>query len=163
MADEDMASVFDDAMPAMDDDDMHTDDERPLEGGGSGKGKGRGKGKKKTKKRPVPRSRHAGLQFPVGRIVRLMRQRSIVPRIGEHAAVFTTAVLEYLAAEILELSGNAARDFKRTRIDPRRIALAIRSDEDLNDLLKGSIARGGVLPHIQSALLPKGKKKKSRA
>nr|XP_037289844.1 histone H2A-like isoform X2 [Rhipicephalus microplus] len=123
----------------------------------SGRGKGgKAKGKSKT------RSSRAGLQFPVGRIHRLLRKGNYAERVGAGAPVYLAAVLEYLAAEVLELAGNAARDNKKTRIIPRHLQLAIRNDEELNKLLSGvTIAQGGVLPNIQAVLLPKKTEKKA--
>ena len=123
----------------------------------SGKGKG-GRGKKKGKS--TSRSAKAGLQFPVGRVARYMRQSRVASRIGAGAPVYMAAVLEYLCAEILELAGNAARDNKRSRIVPRHIQLAVRNDEELNKLMGGvTIASGVVLPNIHAVLLPNKKHK----
>ena len=75
---------------------------------------------------------------------------------GAGAPVYLAAVLEYLCAEILELAGNAARDNKKSRIIPRHITLAVKNDEELNNLLGSvTIAGGGVLPNIHAVLLPK--------
>ncbi|XP_038265501.2 histone H2A [Dermochelys coriacea] len=118
----------------------------------SGRGKSGGKARAKAKSR----SSRAGLQFPVGRVHRLLRKGNYAERVGAGAPVYLAAVLEYLSAEILELAGNAARDNKKTRIIPRHLQLAIRNDEELNKLLGGvTIAQGGVLPNIQAVLLPK--------
>lgn len=120
--------------------------------GGKGKGKG-GRGDKKT---ATSSSSKAGLQFPVGRIARYLRQGKFASRMGAGAPVYLAAVLEYLCAEVLELAGNAARDNKKSRIVPRHITLAVKNDEELNKLLGNvTIAAGGVLPNIHSVLLPK--------
>ncbi len=123
-----------------------------------GKGKG-GRGKGDAGAKAVSKSTKAGLQFPVGRIARFMKEGKFTERVGAGAPVYLAAVLEYLAAEVLELAGNAARDNKKTRIVPRHIQLAIRNDEELNKLLNSvTIASGGVLPNIHVFLLPrKGK------
>lgn len=70
--------------------------------------------------------------------------------------MYLASVLEYLAAEVLELAGNAARDNKKSRVVPRHIQLAIRNDEELSKLLGNvTIAQGGVLPNVRAqALLP---------
>merc|ERR1711970_1606405 len=73
-----------------------------------------GRGKGKSGKKSVTKSAKAGLQFPVGRITRYLKQGKYATRIG-------AGVLDYLAAEVLELAGNASRDNKKTRIIPRHI------------------------------------------
>uniref|UniRef100_A0A9J8D8E5 Histone H2A n=1 Tax=Cyprinus carpio carpio TaxID=630221 RepID=A0A9J8D8E5_CYPCA len=87
----------------------------------SGRGKTGGKARAKAK----TRSSRAGLQFPVGRVHRLLRKGNYAERVGAGAPVYLAAVLEYLTAEILELAGNAARDNKKTRIIPRHLHPAL--------------------------------------
>lgn len=113
-----------------------------------------------TKTQAQTRSAKAGLQFPVGRIHRYLKQRTQHNvRIGAKAAVYTSAILEYLTAEVLELAGNASKDMRVKRITPRHLQLAIRGDEELDTLVKATIAGGGVLPFIHKALTISGKKK----
>ncbi|XP_011818312.1 PREDICTED: uncharacterized protein LOC105526832 [Colobus angolensis palliatus] len=57
--------------------------------------------------------------------------------------------LEYLAADILELTRSAVRD--KTHSIPRHLQVAFRNDEQLNKLLgKVTITQGGVLANIQA-------------
>ncbi|XP_043976644.1 late histone H2A.2.2-like [Gambusia affinis] len=117
---------------------------------------GRGKKAASKPKSAVSRSSRAGLIFPVGRVHRLLRNGNYAARVGIGSAVYLSAVLEYLSAEILELAGNASRENKKQRIAPRHILLAVKSDEELKILLAGvTISDGGVVPNIHSALLPK--------
>lgn len=54
------------------------------------------------------REHKAGLQFSVSRVEKLLRIYG--KRVGAGAPVYMAAIIEYLAAEILELAGNSARD-----------------------------------------------------
>jgi len=100
------------------------------------------------------RSARCGLVFPVGRLHRLLKEKSRL-RIGVGAPVYLAAVLEYLTAEILELAGNAARDNRVIRITPRHLMLAIRNDAELDVLLTDVIiASSGVIPSIHNVLIP---------
>jgi histone H2A len=126
-------------------------------GGGGGFGGGAGNAKRAGKKRfGNSKSARAGLQFPVTRVKTILKRFVGAHRhIGAGAPVYLAAVLEYLAAEILELAGNASRDNRHQRIVPRHVNLAMRNDEELNKMFKGYIKSGGVIPNIHTVLLPK--------
>ncbi|KAK7003757.1 core histone macro-H2A.1-like isoform X1 [Biomphalaria glabrata] len=108
----------------------------------------------KKKQKVLSRSARAGVLFPVARMLRYLRKDTHHLRIGAGSPVYMAAVIEYLVAEILELAGNAAKEFKRGRITPRHILLAIANDDELHQLLKHvTIAQGGVVPKIHAALI----------
>lgn len=120
----------------------------------SGAGQG-GRGKTNVGK-SVSRTTRAGLVMPVGRIAGKLKKGRYSSRVGSGASVYAAAVMEYVAAEILELAGNVTKDNKRTRITPRFLQTAIQNDADLKKLVKGAIiSGGGVMPHIEPALMPK--------
>ena len=133
---------------------------------------GRSKGKAKGTK-SKSRSSRAGLQFPVGRIHRLLRKGNYAERVDAGAPVYLAAVLAYLSAEILELAGNAARDNKKTKLRQESSPVTFNSAFNWPSVITKSqtslilagvtIAQGGVLPNIQAVLLPKKTEKKPKA
>lgn len=109
-------------------------------------------------------SAKAGLIFPVGRIGSLLRRGQYARRIGATSAVYLAAVLEYLTAELLELSAKAVaqQKTKTLRITPRAVTMAVRHDEDLGALLKDvTLSRGGVVASVNKALTKKKASRKS--
>ena len=67
---------------------------------------GRGEGKVGRTK-VTSRSSRAGLQFPVGRIDRLLYTGNYAKCVGTGASIYLAAALEHLSAEVLESAGNS--------------------------------------------------------
>ena len=80
-------------------------------------------------------------------------------RIGAGAPVYLAAVLQYLTVELIDIAALKAKADKKSRITPRHIMLAIKSDAEISKLLKnGDFAGSGVVPGISDYLKGKGKK-----
>ena len=110
----------------------------------------------KDRKKPVTGASKAQITIPPARIMRMMRRDRLSQRIGKGAAIFMAGVMDYIASEILECSGDVALGSNKKRINPRHIKLALANDEELIKLTAGSIIHeGGVKPHIEEAHLPK--------
>lgn len=106
-------------------------------------------------KKRTSRAQKAGLQFSVSKAQKVIKGQRFGTmkkkgRIGAGAPVYLAAVVEYLTAEVLELAGNAAREYKVKRITPRHIMLAMREDDDLAQLVDHVVIPGsGVVSHIR--------------
>lgn len=110
----------------------------------------------------ISSAQKAGLLFPVMRIKKFIKKHCIAERVSMRGAVALAAATEYIIAEIIELSGNSARDNKRVRIKLRDIKLAVDNDMELQKLFCDTYLGGGVTPHIQSAVLKKKRTKRGR-
>ena len=97
-------------------------------------------------------------------MMRLMRIDRVRARMGISAGVYMSAVVEYIAKEILELSLEETKKDRKKRIIPRHIKLAVGTDDELNKIFCGAIIHeGGSLPSIHPALLKKEKGAKNVA
>ena len=111
----------------------------------------------------------AGLIFPPARVLRLMKKGRYGERIGPKCAVGVAAVLEYLTAEILEVSGDGCYDGDNiiisSKIQPRHICLGVKGDEEMSHALGPHviIPMSGVIPFIHEELTKKTRKRKSKS
>lgn len=96
----------------------------------------------------------SSLVFSVPLVKSMMKRVHPHVKIAKCTPVFMAAVLEYVVAEILELSGNVCSDLWRIRITPRCVCLAIFTDCELSILFEsGHISKGGVIPFIHASLV----------
>lgn len=85
----------------------------------------------KPRSKPISSSVRAGLLFPVGRLNTKLHKHQKGFKIRKNAVVFLTATLEYIITELIESSGNCAREMKKVRITPKIINEALEEDEEL--------------------------------
>ncbi|KAJ1332873.1 hypothetical protein BSLG_008500 [Batrachochytrium salamandrivorans] len=99
------------------------------------------------------RSARAGLQFPVGRVHRLLRKGNYAQRVVlvPHLSGCSSRVSCF---EILELAGNAAVTTRRL-VSFLILAAASATTRSSKGLGNVTIREGGVLPNIHNVLLPK--------
>ncbi|XP_070496614.1 histone H2A-like [Chironomus tepperi] len=97
----------------------------------------------------------AGLLLPPNIFHKKLISGKYAKKVAKEAAVAMAGVLEYLVSEVLEISKECADINQKKRIQPRHIMLAIKSDQDFNELLKDvTFPSTGVVPFIQDCLLP---------
>jgi histone H2A len=117
------------------------------------------------KKKSTSKSQKAGLTFPVARVNKYMKTHSGLKRVGGSSPIYMTAVIEYVAAEIIELAGNKTKAASRKTINHEDLLAAIRLDSDLAKFLAGtSVCVGDKLAKVSETIkyVP-GKAKKSQA
>ena len=109
----------------------------------------------------ISRTAKARLWFPVSRMHRYICRGKYSERIAAGAPVYLAAVPEYLVAEVLELRGNAARERKKRRINPRVIGSLLKAMKNSVSQLtpRMIVPSGRVLPSFHSVMLQKKKRK----
>lgn len=115
------------------------------------------------KKKSISKSTRAGLTLPVGRLNTSLKLKSNSKRVGGSAPVYLAACVEYVLAEILQAAGNTAKDRSRKIISPDDVISALRRDEDLSKLYRGStIYLGGKPKNATAAIAYKEKPKEEK-
>ena len=96
------------------------------------------KGKKRSK------ASKSNLQFPPPRMDKIIRSFMTGDQVGNTAPVYLAAVVEYICAEILELSGNVCRDSAKMTISTLHIiqAVDVNNDEELSTLFTDMLGEG---------------------
>lgn len=72
----------------------------------------------------------------------------VMQTLCRQSSVISYSKPRFYLYQVLELAGNASKDLKVKRITPRHLQLAIRGDEELDSLIKATIAGGGKLTYF---------------
>lgn len=101
------------------------------------------------KQATVSKSEKAGLLLPISRVAHRIVLRKTTKRAGQGSSVYLTGVLEYVAAEILDLAIDRCKNEGRgrKRINEADVIHVLRNDRQLNKLLDGMrVLAGNKLP-----------------
>ena len=82
----------------------------------------------------------AGLNMPPTRYNKKLKEKGVASAIGAPASIYMTAVLEYVAAELMEQAYDSAihsKPVSRKRVTPKDISKVLRSDDELARLFNG--------------------------
>ena len=87
--------------------------------------------------KPVPMVQKAGLKMDPRKFLKMLKRDRIGKSIKKDASIAIAACIEYLIAELCELSGNICLDKKKKTLNNRHLLLAIQGDEEFSKLLGG--------------------------
>lgn len=106
--------------------------------GKSGKGKGKGGNSRSATTRKM-----AGIEISTGHAKKALRRYN--PRVSKYAYIYLTAVIEYCAAEILEVANQCAMESNppRSTVTEEHLQRAKHMDVELHQLFKTVILDGG--------------------
>lgn len=130
-----------------------------------------------------PKFKNAETTFPPGRLLRELKNGNYADRVQKSkrqtcqqnfllsnllsfldAAVYMSAVLDYLVDEVFEGAKVVSDAAKKVRITPRHLMISVKRDDEINMLLKDvTFPSVGVMSKIHPVLLPKKTAPKRKA
>lgn len=112
-----------------------------------------------AKKKAITKAMRAGLNMPPTRYDRKLKEKGVANAVGAPASIYLTAVLEYVAAELMEQAYDRAIHAKptpRKRVAPKDISNVLRSDDELARLFNGcGVLVGDKVRDITTSILSK--------
>lgn len=116
-----------------------------------------GEPEKPEKPKTMSKSAKLDLTLPISRVQHKLKATGGTKRVGASASVYLTAVLDYVASEILENATQLVSETKRKTISPEIMLEAVRSDPELSQVY----GRTSVLIGDNIGRIERRKKKKA--